>query len=80
MGVSIFFYAYYGCYLLEKDADVYGEMSSWFNEKIALNYIGFPWKDVEYSVQSRFGSGFEERLKIVDNTVIIETYDYESGF
>ena len=72
-------YYYYGCYLLEKYPDVYEEMSKWFNFRIVLSYRGYPLEDVEYGVESQFWSVFEERLGIVDDTAIVETYDHDLG-
>lgn len=72
-------YYYYGCYLLEKYPDIYEEMSKWFDFRIVLSYTGYPLENVEYGVESQFWSIFEERLGIVDETAIVETYNYDLG-
>lgn len=72
-------YYYYGCYLLEKYPDVYEEMAKWFNCRIVLSYTGYPLEDVEYGVESQFWSIFEERLGVIDETAIVETYNYDLG-
>lgn len=54
-------------------------MAKWFNCRIVLSYTGYPLEDVEYGVESQFWSIFEERLGVVDETAIVETYNYDLG-
>ncbi|BCN30959.1 AbiH family protein [Anaeromicropila herbilytica] len=72
-------YYYFGCYLIENDSDLYMALSKWFRFKYYSKARGYPYEDFEYGVEEQFWSYFEERLGIVDETAIIDTYDSDLG-
>ncbi|WP_312047526.1 AbiH family protein [Anaerotignum sp.] len=70
-------YYYFGCYLIENDPDLYMSLSKWFRFRYYSESRGYPYEDFEYGVEEQFWTEFEERLGIVDETVIIDSYDYD---
>ncbi|WP_312072057.1 AbiH family protein [Anaerotignum propionicum] len=68
-------YYYFGCYLIENDPDLYMALSKWFRFRYYSQSRGYPYEDFEYGVEEQFWTEFEERLGIVDETVIIDSYD-----
>lgn len=72
-------YYYFGCYLIENDPDLFMAMSNWFGFRYYSVARGYPYEDFEYGVEEQFWSTFEESLGIVDETVIIDTHDYDLG-
>lgn len=72
-------YYYFGCYLIENDPDLFMAMSKWFGFRYYSVARGYPYEDFEYGVEEQFWSTFEESLGIVDETAIIDTYNYDLG-
>lgn len=72
-------YYYFGCYLIENNPDLYMEMSKWFGFRYYSIARGYPYEDFEYGVEEQFWSSFEEALGIVDETAIVDTYNYDLG-
>lgn len=72
-------YYYFGCYLIENNPDLYMEMSKWFGFRYHSIARGYPYEDFEYGVEEQFWSSFEEALGIVDETAIVDTYNYDLG-
>lgn len=72
-------YYFFGCYLIEKNPELFIAMSKWFDFRYYSKMRGYPYEDFEYGVENQFWSIFEERLGKVNDNAIIGTYDYDLG-
>ena len=77
-GLPSSFY-YFGCYLIEKDPELFMTMSKWFGFRHFSTIRKYPYEDFEYGVEKQFWSEFEECLGEVEDNAIIGTYDYDLG-
>ena len=72
-------YYYFGCFLINENPSLYMELAKWFGFRFASEIRGYPEEDFEYGVEEQFWSDFEQSLGIVDESVIIDTYDSNLG-
>lgn len=72
-------YYYFGCYLIEKNPELFMTMSKWFDLKYFSRMRGYPYEDFEYGIENQFWSIFEERLGKINDNAIIGAYDYDLG-
>lgn len=72
-------YYYFGCYLIKNDSDLFEEMSKWFGFRCYSIARGYPYEDFEYGVEEQFWSSFEEALGVVDESAIIDAYNFDLG-
>ena len=77
-GLPSSFY-YFGCYLIEKNPELFMTISKWFDFRYFSTIRGYPYEDFEYGVEKQFWSEFEECLGEVEDNAIIGTYDYDLG-
>lgn len=72
-------YYYFGCYLIERNPELFMAMSKWFGFRYYSKMRGYPHEDFEYGVENQFWSIFEEHLGEVNDNAIIGEYDYDLG-
>jgi hypothetical protein len=75
----IYIMVYFGCYVIDNDPGLFEKMAKWFWFRYTTNERGYPYEDYDYAVEKQFWSTFEERLREVDETPIIDTYESDLG-
>jgi len=72
-------YYYFGCYLIEKEPELYEDIGKKYSFKYREAYRSYPEYEFDYGVEDIFWKDFERHLGDVDETFILDTYEYDLG-